>query len=259
VSTNETPHETSALPPLVLVAEDSAVNRRLLELLLTELGYQVHVVAGGRDAVRAVKEIEYAAVLMDCQMPDLDGFAATAAIRAHEGTTLGRTPVIALTAADAPGDREACFAAGMDDFLPKPIDREQLRVALERWTGAPPSRLRPAAAGPAFDQAETLAQFGNSVDLLVEIVAVFLAESPALRAALRGAAAAGDTAALERAAHKLAGALGNFRAVAAFDATRHLEHLARAGTVTAVPAALAAVEHELDRLLPELRALRPPS
>jgi CheY-like chemotaxis protein len=116
----------------VLVAEDNVFNQKVTVAMLEAIGYQADVVASGADAVDAVSRIDYGAVLMDCHMPEMDGFEATVEIRRREGSSR-HTPIIAVTAAAIEGDRERCFAAGMDDYLSKPVSLEELDSALERW------------------------------------------------------------------------------------------------------------------------------
>jgi CheY-like chemotaxis protein len=116
---------------LVLVAEDNEINRTVARALLARHGVQAHVACDGLEAVRMASEHGYAAVLMDCEMPALDGYAATARIRAAERD--GRVPIIAMTAHAMPGDRERCLAAGMDDYLCKPVQADELAAVLERW------------------------------------------------------------------------------------------------------------------------------
>jgi CheY-like chemotaxis protein len=116
----------------VLVAEDNPVNQRVAVRMLERLGLEADVALNGHEAVRRVADQPYALVLMDCQMPELDGFEATAAIRASEQPD-DRTPIVAMTAAAMRGDRERCLAAGMDDYISKPVRIEELRSVLARW------------------------------------------------------------------------------------------------------------------------------
>jgi len=127
------------------VVEDNAVNRQVAKAMLEWLGYRVDVAVSGAEALEALSRSPYDAVLMDCHMPAMDGYEATAEIRrAEEGDS--RTPIIAMTGAAMPDDRAKCLAVGMDDYLAKPVMLEELRRVLARWAGGPPER--PSAAGP---------------------------------------------------------------------------------------------------------------
>ena len=129
--------DASDLAPLrLLVAEDNEVNQIVAEGILKALGYDCDIAADGQETLEALERTAYAAVLMDCQMPVLDGYDATRELRRREAERdLPRLPVIAMTASVTEGERERCEAAGMDDFVPKPITPSDLGSALERWTG----------------------------------------------------------------------------------------------------------------------------
>jgi CheY-like chemotaxis protein len=124
----------------VLVAEDNPVNQKLMGALLRRLGVRVDMVANGLEAVEATQSVRYDLVFMDCQMPEMDGFEATAAIRLQEMPLARRTPIIAVTANAMSGDAERCLAAGMDDYLSKPVALAQLEKALRRWVPAESQR-----------------------------------------------------------------------------------------------------------------------
>jgi signal transduction histidine kinase/ActR/RegA family two-component response regulator len=131
--------------PLILLAEDNRVNRRVAGHMLSKLGYAVHETTNGREALAAAERFEFAAILMDCQMPIVDGFEATRLIRNREGP-LRRTPIIALTANAMTGDRERCLAAGMDDYVSKPVQVAVLSDVLRRWTSSQPTSADETAA-----------------------------------------------------------------------------------------------------------------
>jgi CheY-like chemotaxis protein len=125
---------SSATIAELLLVEDNLVNQKVALAQLKRMGYGVTTVMNGREAVEAVQQHTYAAVLMDCQMPEMDGFEATRLIRTLQGCIGRRIPIIAMTANAMNGDREACLAAGMDDYIPKPIRTEELQRVLKKWT-----------------------------------------------------------------------------------------------------------------------------
>jgi CheY-like chemotaxis protein len=223
---------------LVLVVDDAEVNQRVAQSMLAKLGYRAHRADTGRQALEALERERYAAVLMDCQMPELDGFAATQELRRREGTDC-HTPVIAMTAHARTGDQERCLAAGMDDYLSKPLDLSHLRAALHRWAGPPAleatqaplgrqSRRRSAgreesarepagAAQDVLDAAALRTIRSLEAGVLPKLVEAYLASAPQQLAQLRAAADRDDAATLADVAHALKGsaaALGARRVAA---------------------------------------------
>ena len=134
----------------VLIAEDNQVNQKVVIKQLQKIGYKADAVANGAEALEAATTVSYDVILMDCQMPDMDGFAATREIRRREGIAGLHTPIIALTANALEGDRDRCLAAGMDDYLSKPVKIESLRATLEKWAGR---AVEPPVAEPAPEHA----------------------------------------------------------------------------------------------------------
>lgn len=136
VITRHTVAESAVHQIRILLAEDNAINQKVAQHMLKTLGYKADIVANGRESVRALEMINYDLVLMDCQMPELDGFEATAIIRNKESRVFNHdVPIIALTANALQEDRERCLAAGMNDYLAKPVKKNELAEILEKWSG----------------------------------------------------------------------------------------------------------------------------
>jgi CheY-like chemotaxis protein len=242
---------TRSLRPLrVVVAEDNRVNQLVIRRLLERLHHTVVLCDDGCAAVAAVERERPDLVLMDVQMPEMDGFVATAAIREREAARPGgrRLPIVALTAYAMKGDRERCLAAGMDDYLTKPIRHDQLATVLARFTGEAWSSAESDQLSPALDEAAALAHAGDDRQLLGERLGTFLQDGPGHLQAIRDAVAGADAPALVRAAHTMNGSLRVLGAAAATALVGPLEALGRAGRLEGAAALLAQLESELERV-----------
>jgi two-component system sensor histidine kinase/response regulator len=235
----------------VLLAEDSVVNQKLAVYLLEKWGHHVTVANNGHEAVARVQAEPFDLVLMDVQMPEMDGLEATATIRQRETKSGTHVPIVAMTAHAMVGDRERCLESGMDDYLSKPIRARELLAAIEKViAGQPPSDGKHAES--SIDWAAALDRLQGDRELLEELVGVIRQEAPRLLAEVRDAVDRGDAAALRLSAHTLKGSLGNFAAARAVEAARRLELMAKQGDLSDAQPALVALEHELSRFLPEL-------
>ena len=233
----------------ILLAEDNAVNRQLVKALLGKRGHTAVTVVNGREAVAAVAHGAFDLVLMDVQMPEMDGLEATAAIRKAEKATGAHVPIVALTAHAMKGDREACLAAGMDEYLSKPVNATELFTLIESLTGltvmAAPDRVIDAPVGsPAFDMEGVLARVEGDRSLLKELAQILHGEIPGVLAEIRRCAATGDSGGLERAAHGFRGACGNFGAEGAVRAAHVLELMGRRDNLQHVDACVADLVRE---------------
>ncbi|NTU78205.1 MAG: PAS domain S-box protein [Chloroflexales bacterium] len=247
----------------ILVVEDNQVNQKVVTLMLTKLGYSVDVAGNGVEALAALARIGYRLVLMDCHMPEMDGFAATAAIREREGAAR-HTPIIALTANALAGEREHCLAAGMDDYLAKPVQKHELAATLTRWlNGAAAAQAEepaPAAPAPATLDREAIAQLRamqehGEADFLPELRDALVAEIEHGLERLRSGIASGDTGDLAGMGHLLKGSSATMGAHALAKLWGELERHCRSGALAAVAALLEPLEAEWARVCEALDAL----
>jgi CheY-like chemotaxis protein/HPt (histidine-containing phosphotransfer) domain-containing protein len=240
------PDERAPVRGRVLVAEDNAVNQAVIVGMLAKRGFAADVVGDGAAAVGGLRPGEHAAVFMDCQMPVLDGYAATERIRAQE-TPGERVPIIAMTAHAMAGDRERCLAAGMDDYVAKPVRPEELDAVLERWLGDPGD-----GEPDVLVDAERIRSFVEDFPGMAEqLLALFADTTPPLVDELRAAAERGDADAVRRTLHQLKGSCQNMGAVAMAEVCVAAE----AGTTTEPDAAeqlralLSRTVHEATRII----------
>jgi two-component system, sensor histidine kinase and response regulator len=259
----QAPHMTAEMRPKmkILLAEDNAVNRTLARKLLEKQGHAVVIAENGREALEALNREMVDLVLMDVQMPEMDGLEATRAIREKEKGTGVHLPVISLTAHAMKGDRERCLAAGADDYLTKPIHTPDLLAALERLRGGKDIKIPPAVISPpassagSFDLAAGLQRVEGDRELLEEISRIFADECPKILAEIRHAFDTSDAPLLDRLAHTLKGSAANLGALAVPRSAAALEQLARAGDFRGAEAQFKIVEKDVRTLLVELEGI----
>jgi PAS domain S-box-containing protein len=222
----------------VLVAEDNPVNQLVVQTMLAKRGLVVDIAGDGEQALARLAEGDYAAVFMDCQMPNLDGYSATRRLRA-EGR---RLPVIAMTAHAMKGDRERCLEAGMDDYMTKPVRSEVLDEVIERWLA--PAGPSAVAVEALIDEVRMQTFRDDYPDIVDQLLELFLSSTPPLLDELRTAVDAGDQDELRRTAHKLKGSCQNIGATFMVTLCRTIEGAGDdvAGTVAELDAAFASTE-----------------
>jgi CheY-like chemotaxis protein/HPt (histidine-containing phosphotransfer) domain-containing protein len=262
----------AALGVRVLLAEDNPVNQEVATMMLASLGCDFVVVASGQRAIDAVARERFDLVLMDCQMPEVDGLEATARIRAQEAESAesGRArhiPIIALTANAMEGDRERCLQAGMDDYLGKPFSREELARAIERWidSGSASSSATGTAPVPASGEAPSAQSVldGNALDqlaalpgavesgIVARIIDTYLSSSDELWSQIEEAARSRDAEAMGRAVHRLKSSSAQLGGMQLAKLCAEVEATARSGEdapaeqIAAIGSALGLVRAEL--------------
>jgi CheY-like chemotaxis protein/HPt (histidine-containing phosphotransfer) domain-containing protein len=266
-------------PPLrahVLIAEDNAVNQKVAVRTLEKLGCRVDVAANGREAVEALSRHTYDCIFMDCQMPEMDGYEATAAIRQRQADGDAHVPIIAMTAHAMPGDRERCLVAGMDDYVSKPAKPDDLLAILRKWvqssgnSAAPsaPVLARPPHSSPTPSQAPppaldaealgALKELYNDDDspALLEVFAQFVQDASMRINTLRATAAANDALGLARAAHGLKSSSASLGALRMATLCQEIEQLGQAGTGVAALVLVAQLASEFLRVQQALECER---
>ncbi len=240
----------------ILLAEDNPVNQVVASRTLQRQGHAVVTVSNGREALAALERESFDVVLMDVQMPEMDGFEATARIRAREEHGGPRLPIIAMTAHAMKGDRERCLEAGMDGYVAKPILAAELFRVLDQLLGAAaPPQESPAEA--AFDREAALQRVGGDEVFLAELIELFLQDYPRLLDEVRGALARNDADGLSRNAHALKGSASNFGAKPVCAAAQALEALGKSGNLDGADDLLGRLEMELERLRSEFGEVVP--
>jgi two-component system, sensor histidine kinase and response regulator len=251
----------------VLVVEDNTVNQKVAVKTLEKIGCEANVVANGLEALEALSRIRYAAVLMDVQMPEMDGYEATTEIRRREGTSR-HTPIIAMTANAMQGDREKALEAGMDDYVPKPVKPKELEAALKRWVLRPEEAATVSEMGsdPGAHEDEPIdrsvlaglreLQQKDKPEIVAELAEIFLKDVPTQLAEIREALEANNASAVKRVAHTLKGSSASLGARLMPPICEELEALGQSGDLVRAPDLLTRLEaefgHVRDALTTEL-------
>lgn len=250
-------------PRHVLVVDDNAINRSVAGGMLEKLGHHVSFAVGGHEAVAAAKRGPFDLILMDIQMPEMNGYEATAQIRKEESAIPRHTPIIAMTAHAGPEDRAKCLAEGTDEYVSKPISQAKLRVVIEAVFSAQEiaTSLSPSSTEDAgFSGAYLLDQFDGDHDLFGRVVSTFKENTPGLAALLSRALEAEDYDAATRIAHTLAGSLANIGATKAARIAREIETLDKKETLSETEICFTNLTDEIDSILTGLeRTLDPDS
>jgi PAS domain S-box-containing protein len=241
----------------ILLAEDNPVNQRLAVRLLEKEGHVVVVANHGREALELLDEQPFDLVLMDVQMPEMSGLEAATLIRQKERDTGRHVPIVALTAHALKGDQERCLEAGMDAYITKPLQTNELLRTIAGLVVAHPDAADDALPCAVLEEEKLLTQVDGDLELLRELVELFEQNSAAQMAALRAAIAEGSASRLQRASHNLHGSLCSLAAPLARLAVERLENMGRAGDLIGAAAAYERLEEALGELRSRLAALLP--
>lgn len=246
-----------------LVVEDNPINQRVIVQMIEKRGFTADVASNGLEALDRLSRTDYDLVLMDCQMPVMDGYEATREIRRLEGSNR-HTPIIAVTANAMVGDREKCIAAGMDDYLSKPVKIEALEAMLNRWR-ADGAENQTVAHEPSINENDVLdhsaldglrdLQEDGEDDLIKELIEIYIADAPSYIADISLAVESANAHAMERAAHTLKGSSASLGANLLAAACLEMEKLGRSNSVEGAPELLAHIEREFERARRALEAM----
>jgi CheY-like chemotaxis protein/HPt (histidine-containing phosphotransfer) domain-containing protein len=260
----------------VLLAEDNLINQDVAKAMLEVIGARTTVVSDGREVLAALGSGRFDLILMDCQMPGMDGYEATARVRARERGTGGHIPIIALTANAVAGDAEQCIAAGMDDYLSKPFSQRELAELVARWAPAASADPPPAVDAPPAPAQEDAGTAERGVDvsinpralesirllasgLLERVVGQYVVDAPRYLDQIRAAVAADEPETLRRAAHALKSSSANLGAERFAAICQGLETLGRSGTTQGGAARLADAQREYERVCVALNSAIAPA
>lgn len=249
----------------LLLAEDNRVNQVVASRMLEKMGHSIVVASNGNEALTLLATQTFDLVLMDIQMPEMDGLTATRKIREAEAQSRSRTPIIAVTAHAMAGDRERCIDAGMDGYVTKPLNirglNEAIAAVLHGGAGTPaeyretPEQYVAQGCAPTWDIAQTLERLGGDEKLFHEVVDIFLSEGPEQVASLRHAVANGDSEGIERTAHSLKGELGYLGISQVSEQASELEGMGRRHDLHKSAALFSAFETEMSAILNSMRSV----
>jgi CheY-like chemotaxis protein len=239
------------------VAEDNAVNQAVILRVLQKMGHTPVLAQNGKEALALAAAEKFDLVFMDVQMPEMDGLAATAAIREREKASGAHLPIFAMTAHAMKGDRERCLESGMDGYITKPVRFSDVEETLSGVATAPVTvaKPRPVEEAASWNKAEALGRTGGDEELLEELCQIFLEESPKLLQKVRQAVASGDFDGVMRAAHSLKGESSYLGAAGTSQAARQLEEMGRSKDLSGAADIVAVLEREVARLHAHLREL----
>ncbi|MEW6732383.1 MAG: PAS domain S-box protein [Acidobacteriota bacterium] len=267
-STPEVLTMPAALPQFqvhVLVTEDNLVNQKVAMAMLNTMGCQVSLASSGKEAIELLSQNRYDLIFMDCQMPEMDGYEATAAIRAQEAKVGGHIPIIAMTANAMKGDRERCFAAGMDDYISKPISIEDFQKALQNWTAKRLPVIQEINRSQHNEQpskldltrlAKLVAYDGADRSFIEQICNVYIEDTTAHIANLYEALEIRDTEELRIIAHTLKGASATLGAQSMAEICLRLENANKANNINLAEKLIAELEQEFESIKPELARVK---
>jgi len=249
----------------ILLVEDDPVSQKVAYKMLSQLGCDIDVASDGTDAVAMNRESIYDIIFMDGHMPAMDGLEATKEIRIQEGD-LRRTPIVALTANAMRGDRERCLKAGMDDYIPKPVSKDDFRRMLDKYCRhatanvgrKTDNRQKGNLEGNVngkdrehFSISKALERFDGDSNLLKELIELFISEYPAMVAKIKDAIADNNAPALQDSAHKIKGSLANFEATRAVELALIIENRAKEQNFEQIDKDFSGFQEELDRVINE--------
>jgi PAS domain S-box-containing protein len=236
----------------ILVADDNLVNRKVALGQLRQLGYEAEAVASGPEVLEALEKRAYDLVLLDCQMPEMDGYEVTAEIRRREGSDR-HTPIVAVTAHAMEEARKTCLDAGMDDYISKPVRVEALAAVVDRWV---PASVEQAEDPARAELLENMRKFAGSVDpkFLIELIDTYLGDAPTRLAAMRTGLATGDNETVWKAAHALKGGSYYVGAARISQLCNKIEEVGRRGVLEGMEGRLSELEKEFDRIRTLLEA-----